>query len=213
MTEKEYILFYFTEKMYDKYKGYLTNEKFYVNKNKIQELDYKNLKNKVLLNIDKEANIVNVNKLKEMKSLCSKFGCEELGFISGEGKENGICMTFPSSMENIECDFFSFLLPYNYWVSDYWVRFVSGFLSDIRLNQKEIVDFSHELIVLNEKNFESILDIYQRKYGEIKPIIEYENFFKKNLLDDFDFLYDSNIYITSQSIVYIEKQMGVMYQS
>lgn len=207
---KNYILFFFDENIYNNYNQFLSQKDvaecfYYI---KIFRLNT----HKIILNVSDDADVLNEIKLGEIKNICSIFEDEYFYFFSGDEK-NGVCFKFPSDFKiNIEDKskqlFYSVLSSYNSWMTSNWCRYVSGGpISDIRIGTNNYLDFSHELVVSTKENFNKISKIYEKRYGEVVPILQHRNFLKKIFESEFSYLLSENIYITSNSIDYIKKQL------
>lgn len=211
-TAKDYILFYFDENLYNNYHHFLSKIDFDACFHYTEIYDLKNSNNKVILNITDDANILNDNKLEEIKELCMLFNNDYFYFLSGD-INNGVCFKFGSEEDNIvryddsKDSFFSFLLPYNFWLTNGWCKWVSGGMSDIKIGGNITINFNHELLITKKENFNKIEEVYTKKYGVITPILQYKSFLEKVFESEFNYLLSDNIYITSNSIDYIKNQL------
>lgn len=211
ISAKNYIEFYFDNDMFNKYHQYINNNFLNTCLSLKNAFNIENKQNKILLNISADADILNNRKLEEMQMLCNVFKDKYFYFLSGDFND-AVCFQFPYDIGNLTSDsensFFSFLLEYNFWLTENWCRWVSGgSRSDIITVNKENVDFSHELIIINDKGFHKVSEIYDKRYGKIVSILEHKNFLKEIFGEEFHyFLYD-NVYITDNSIDYLKNQL------
>lgn len=207
---KDFVTFFFNVNLYTDYHNFICNDFNYCF-NLLKTYDYEDENNQTILHISEDANLLNRKKLGEIKELCTLFSDNFFYFLSGD-VNNGVCFKFDSQMANEisrdnESLFFSYLLPYNFWLTSDWCRWTSGGMSDIKIGKNIILDFNHELLVSKKENFDQLKKVYELKYGEILPIIKYKKFLEKIFESEFEYLLSDNIYVTRSSIDYIKKQL------
>lgn len=173
-----------------------------------------------ILNIHSNANFIYENKFDEIKELMNYFSEDYFYFLTDFLTVNelkGVVLKFPKDIKWEEFSnnqvffgegFFSTGIPNYFWLGENWVRQVMAYDSDIYIPEyKKTIDFPCELIVVKEENFEAMSKIYESKYGAITPILQHKEFFEKIFESEFSYLLSENIYVTSNSIDYINKQL------